>query len=204
MAEVPPTASEHPARWKFDYGIYHVETREAWRAWLAANHAIARGVWLASWRQRTGRPAVPYPEVVEEALCFGWIDSTTTILDNERGLQLLTPRKPRSTWTRLNRERVARLEAQGLMTEAGRRAIEVAKANGWWMIYDPVESLTEPDDLTAALDRSPRARRVWDSFPPSTRKMMLWWVVSASRPDTKARRVATIVAEAEAGRRARG
>lgn len=201
---VPSTASDHPATWKFGYPIHHAETAAAWRAWLAANHAAVRGVWLASWRRVTGRPAVPYPQVVEEALCFGWIDSTVNTLDDRRTLQLVTPRKPRSTWTRLNRERVARLEAQGRMTDAGRRAVEVAKANGWWTILDPVEDLIEPDDLAAALDEIPVARAGWDAIAPSARKTMLWWVISAARPDTRQRRIAEIVAEAQHGRRARG
>lgn len=204
MVTVPPSASEHPETWKFDYPIYHAETRGAWRAWLTANHDTARGVWLASWKPATGWPAVPYAEAVEEALCFGWIDSTANTLDDERRLQLMTPRKPRSTWTRLNRERVARMEAEGLMTDAGRRAVEVAQANGWWTIYDPVEDLLEPDELAAALDAAPQAREQWDAFPPSARKQMLWWVISAARPDTRSRRVAKIVADAEKGKRAQG
>lgn len=202
--KVPATASEHPASWKFDLPIYHPPDLAAWRAWLAANAEEARGVWVVSWRKASGRPAVPYEHLVEEALCFGWIDSTANVLDEERGLQLMTPRKAKSGWTRLNRERVAALEAQGRMTEAGRRAIQVAQANGWWTIYDPVEDLLEPDDLTAALDASPAARAAWDGFPPSARKQMLWWVVSAGRAPTRANRIATIVAEAEHGRRAAG
>jgi uncharacterized protein YdeI (YjbR/CyaY-like superfamily) len=201
VVEVPPTASDHPATWKFGYPIYHAETRAAWRAWLEEHHTTERGVWFGSWRRPTGRPAVPYVEVVEEALCFGWIDSTVNTLDDERGLQLVTPRRPRSTWTRTNRERVARLEAEGRMTDAGRHAVEVAKANGWWTIADAVEDLEEPADLVAALDAAPSARTTWDAFPPSHRKMMLWWVISAVRPETRARRITTIVAEAERGRR---
>jgi uncharacterized protein YdeI (YjbR/CyaY-like superfamily) len=204
VAEIPSTASDHPATWKFGFPIYHAETRDAWRAWLQAHHATARGVWLASWKRSTGRPAVPYAEVVEEALCFGWIDSTVNTLDAERGLQLLTPRRRRSSWTRLNRDRVERLESLGLMTEAGRRAVDAAKANGSWTLYDAIEDLLEPDDLTAALDRVPRARANWDAFPPSARKAMLWWVVSASGSDTRARRIATIASRAEQGRRVQG
>jgi uncharacterized protein YdeI (YjbR/CyaY-like superfamily) len=198
---VPPTASEHPATWKFGFPIYHAEEPDAWRAWLAANHATARGVWLASWKRPTGRPAVAYEDAVEEALCFGWIDSTVNTLDGDRGLQLMTPRKPRSSWTRRNRERVALLEAEGRMTEAGRRAVEVAKTNGWWLLYDSVEDLVEPHDLAAALEQAPQARTHWDAFPPSARKQMLWWVVSAAKPETRARRIATIVADAAQGRR---
>lgn len=204
MTQEPPSASDHPETWKFGYPIYHAESRAAVRAWLEQNHAAARGVWLATWRTSTGRPAVPYPDVVEEALCFGWIDSTVNILDEERGLQLLTPRKPRSTWTRLNRKRIAQLDAAGLMTDAGRRAVQVAKANGWWTIFDPVEDLQEPADLVTALDAVPQARMEWDAFPPSARKMMLWWVVSAAKPDTRARRITAIVAKAEQGQRAAG
>lgn len=198
------TASEHPATWRFGYPVHHAETRSAWRAWLEANHATAPGVWLVSWRRPTGRPAVPYPHVVEEALCFGWIDSTADTLDGERTLQLITPRKPKSTWTRLNRERVAAMEAAGLLTDAGRRAVEVAEANGWWTIYDPVEDLQEPDELRAALDAVPDARRQWDGFPPSARKAMLWWVISAVKPETRERRVTEIVSRAARGERAQG
>jgi uncharacterized protein YdeI (YjbR/CyaY-like superfamily) len=184
--------------------VYHAETRAQWRAWLEVNHASERGVWLCSWRSSTGRPACPYAEVVEEALCFGWIDSTVGTLDAERSLQLVTPRRPRSTWTRLNRRRVAELDAAGLLRDAGRRAVEVAQRNGWWTILDPVEDLEEPDDLAAALDEDGGARAAWDGFPPSARKQMLWWVISAGRPDTRARRIATIVEKAARGERAQG
>jgi uncharacterized protein YdeI (YjbR/CyaY-like superfamily) len=204
MTEVPATASDHPATWKFDFPIYHPPNLAAWRAWLTANHDTARGVWVASWRKTSGRDRVLYDGLVEEALCFGWIDSTVNILDDERGLQLMTPRKPTSGWSRLNKDRCAALRAQGRMTDAGRRAVEVAKANGRWTAYDAVEDMIEPDDLAEALDASPAARAAWDGFPPSARKQMLWWVVSAGKPATRARRITKIVSEAELGRRAAG
>jgi uncharacterized protein YdeI (YjbR/CyaY-like superfamily) len=159
---------------------------------------------VASWRKASGRSGVAYEDLVEEAICFGWIDSTVNILDDERALQLMTPRKPKSAWTRLNRQRAAAMEAEGRMADAGRRAVEAARANGWWTIYDSVEDLAEPDDLARALDACPTARTAWDGFPPSARKQMLWWVVSAGRPETRANRIARIVAEAEHGRRAAG
>jgi len=202
-SQIPPTSSEHPATWKFDLPVYHPPDLAAWRAWLEAHHA-GRGVWVASWRKASGRDAVPYEDLVEEAICFGWIDSTVNILDDDRGLQLMTPRKPKSGWTRLNRRRVAAMEAQGRMTPAGRRAVEAAKANGTWTIYDAVEDLLEPDDLMAALATSPPARTAWDGFPPSARKQMLWWIISAGRPETRAGRIARIVSQAELGRRAMG
>jgi uncharacterized protein YdeI (YjbR/CyaY-like superfamily) len=201
---VPPSASDHPETWKFGFAIFHAESREQWRAWLVHHHASTRGAWLCSWRTATGRSAVPYAEAVEEALCFGWIDSTAATLDDERRLQLMTPRKPKSTWTALNRERVARLEEQGLMTDAGRRVVEVAKGNGWWTILDPVERLEEPSELAAALDGVPEARGHWDRFPPSARKMMLWWVISAAKPETRDKRILDIVDKAARGERAQG
>jgi uncharacterized protein YdeI (YjbR/CyaY-like superfamily) len=202
--QVPPTSSEHPVTWKFDFPVYHPQDLAAWRAWLEAHHDAARGVWVASWRRASGRDPVSYEDLVEEAICFGWIDSTANILDGDRGLQLMTPRKPKSGWTRLNRRRVEAMEAQGRMTAAGRRAVDAAKANGWWTIYDAVEDLVEPQDLAAALAASPPARTAWNGFPPSARKQMLWWVISAGRPETRAKRIAQIVAQAELGRRAAG
>jgi uncharacterized protein YdeI (YjbR/CyaY-like superfamily) len=201
MKPVEPSASDHPDTWKFDYPIYHAETRAQWRAWLQLNHHEVRGVWLASWRD-ADRLRCPYPDAVEEAICFGWIDSTSSTLDEQRRLQLFTPRKPKSSWTRLNRRRVAEMERHGLMTDAGRAAVEVAKDNGWWTIYDPVEDLIEPDELRVALDADEEARANWDRFPPSARKQMLWWVVSAAKDDTRVRRIAQIVTRAARGERA--
>lgn len=195
MAEVPPSASRHPATWKFDFAVYHPRDLAAWRAWLAANHGTARGVWVASWRKPSGRDPVPYPDLVEEAICFGWIDSTVNILDDDRSLQLMTPRKARSGWTRLNRTRFADLEAQGRMTDAGRRAAEVARANGWWTIMDSVEDLVVPDDLAAALDAAPGARAAWDATTPSLRKQLLYPIATAAQPATRAKRIAKVVAD---------
>ena len=204
MLPAPPTSSDHPATWKFGYPIYHAETRGQWRSWLEANHEAAPGVWLCSWRAATGRSTCPYPELVEEAICFGWIDSTVNILDDDRGLQLLTPRRPKSPWTRLNRRRVADMEAAGLMADAGRRTAEIARANGWWTIFDSVEDLVEPDDLAIALDADAAARHAWNGFPPSARKAMLWWLISAAKADTQARRICSIVDKATRGERAQG
>lgn len=189
----PPSASELPATWKFDFPVYHPVDLMAWRAWLEVNHSTARGCWVASWRKASGRQPVPYPDLVEEALCWGWIDSTVNTFDEERGLQMMTPRKPKSTWTRLNRRRVADMEAQGRMSEAGRRAVEVAQANGWWTIYDAVEDLIEPPELAAALDADPAVRSAWDAMSPSARKQLLFTVISAAGADTRAKRIAKIV-----------
>jgi uncharacterized protein YdeI (YjbR/CyaY-like superfamily) len=199
-----PDAAPLPATWKFDYPVFHAESRDEWRAWLVENHEAQRGVWLCSWRTEAAGQRCPYPDAVEEAICFGWIDSTTTVFDETRGLQLYSKRKGKSSWTRLNRRRAAEMEAAGLMTDAGRAAIEVAKGNGWWTILDSVEDLEEGPELAAALDASPAARIAWDDFPPSARKQMLFWVVTAVQGQTRAQRIAAVVAGAADGRRARG
>jgi uncharacterized protein YdeI (YjbR/CyaY-like superfamily) len=180
----------------------HAETRAEWRAWLAEHHASSTGVQLVSWRSSTGRPAVGYVESVCEALCFGWVDSVARSLDDERTMQYFSPRKPRSGWARTNKARVEQLRADGLMTEAGERVIATAVANGAWSLLDDVENAIEPDDLRAALDARPDARRHWDAFPPSARKVMLGWLVQARTPGTRTKRVTAVVDGAAAGTRA--
>jgi uncharacterized protein YdeI (YjbR/CyaY-like superfamily) len=180
----------------------HLETREQWRVWLAEHHATASGVYLVSWRSGTGRPAVGYEDAVCEALCFGWVDSVARRLDEERGSQYFSPRKPRSGWARTNKARVERLRAEGRMTEAGERAIATAMANGAWTLLDDVENGVEPDDLRAALDARPEARRHWDGFPPSARKVMLEWLVQARTTATRDKRLAAVVGSAADGVRA--
>lgn len=130
------------------------------------------------------------------------IDSTVNRLDDERSLQLFAPRKPRGTWSASNKERVARLEAAGLLAPAGLAAVERAKENGSWNALDAVERLEEPPDLSAALDATPAAREQWNGFSPSSRKAILWWIVSAKRPETRAKRVEQTVRMAAQGLRA--
>ena len=167
----------------------HAETREAWRDWLAAHHETATGAWLVSWKKATGRPAVGYAASVEEALCVGWVDSTGRRLDDERAMLYFAPRKPSSGWSRPNKERVARLDAAGLMRPAGQAAIDAAKANGAWTLLDDVENLVVPDDLRAALDAYPAAAGHWEAFPRSAKRGILEWITQAKRPETRAKRV---------------
>jgi len=171
----------------------HPKTRAAWRRWLAANHDTAPGVWLVSYRRSTGKPAVPYEDIVEEALCFGWIDSRVVTLDEERSATMMTPRKPRSGWAASNKQRVARLIRDGLMTPAGLAKVEAARRDGSWSSLDRSESLTVPDDLAAAFRPRPKARAFFDAFSPASRKAIIWWVESAKRPETRARRIAETV-----------
>lgn len=169
--------------------VVHPKSRKGWRQWLSRNHARSSGVWLAAYRRETGRPRVEYEEAVEEALAFGWIDSKSVRLDDERSLLWMCPRKPSSGWSRSNKERVERLERAGLMTDAGRAAIEAAKRSGSWSLLDSVEALEEPHDLEAALNASPAARANFDAFPPSSKKLILTWIATAKREETRRRRV---------------
>jgi len=172
--------------------------RAGWRQWLETNHATARGVWLVMWRPMSGRSNLDYEAAVEEALCFGWVDSRGGAVDDERTKLYFAPRQPRSGWARPNKERVERLMAAGLMAPAGLAAIERARSNGSWTILDAVERLEVPDDLGRALDARPPAREHWDDFPRSARRALLEWIALARRDETRARR---IEATAEAGQR---
>ena len=176
--------------------------RAGWREWLIANHGSSNGVYLLSWRRGSGKASVPYDDAVEEALCVGWIDSTGRPLDEKRAIQWFSPRRARSGWARSNKERVARLEAAGLMLPAGFAAIEEAKRNGMWALVDDVENHVVPDDLAAALAAAPPARENWDAFSKSARRAMLEWVVQARRPETRAKRIAAIAEGAARGERA--
>jgi uncharacterized protein YdeI (YjbR/CyaY-like superfamily) len=180
----------------------HPASRAEWRAWLAAHHATSPGVWVVQWRTATGRPRVPYGDLVEEALCFGWIDGRAGRLDAERSMLMVTPRRPTSAWARSNKERVERLVAEGRMTDAGLRAVEIAKANGSWAMLDDVDALLVPDDLRAALAGNRQAQRHFDAFPPSAKKAILHWVKSAKRSETRQRRIAETVRLAADGLRA--
>src|SRR5512141_2550132 len=157
----------------------HADDRETWRAWLEANHATARGAWLVTWRARSGRDGLDYEAAIEEALCYGWVDSTGGRYDDDRGKLYFAPRKPRSVWAASNKARVERLMAEGRMTPAGLAVIERAKANGSWQLLDSVERLEVPDDLAAALYAHPPATVNFAAFPPSARKMLLGWIAQA-------------------------
>ena len=177
------------------------ETRAEWRAWLEQNHD-SKGAWLVSWKKATGRPFVPYTETVDEALCFGWIDSRRNKLDEERAMQLFTPRRPKSPWSRINKEKVARLSAQGLMAPAGMRMVETAKTNGSWTVADEIEEVFIPPDLADALAEDEGARGFFDRFPESAKKAILWWIKTAKRPETRAARIAETVSAAAQNRMA--
>ena len=179
------------------FDTIHVPSRAAWRAWLAEHHATSPGVWLIIHKKNSTEPGVSYDEAVEEALCFGWIDSKTTALDATRFKQVFTPRNPKSIWAKSNKERVTRLIEQGLMAPAGLAVIEVAKANGAWTAYDAVDELAMPEDFAASLRANPTAEAYWNGFSTSVKKGILYFIASAKRPETRARRIARTVELAE-------
>lgn len=176
-------------------------SRAELREWLTANAETSSAIDALIPRRGSSVPGPTYEELVEECLCFGWIDSTQRRHDDDTNAQMIAPRRPSSTWTGVNKARIERLSAQGLMAPSGLHAVEVAQANGSWTVLDSIERGEVPDDLTAALDASPAAREFFDAMPPGVRRQHVWHVVSAKRPETRARRVAEIVQGAAAGRR---
>jgi uncharacterized protein YdeI (YjbR/CyaY-like superfamily) len=168
----------------------HPETRAAWRAWLEAHHTRTEGVWLVSYKKATGKPRVEYDASVEEALCFGWIDSKANKLDDERSMLWFAPRKAGTGWSRPNKERIARMLAAGLMHASGLAKVEQAKADGSWNLLDGVEELEIPPDLRSALAAYPRAAACFEAFPRSAKRGILEWILTAKKPETRARRIA--------------
>jgi uncharacterized protein YdeI (YjbR/CyaY-like superfamily) len=150
-------------------------------------------------KKHTGLATVSYNDAVEEALCFGWIDTTLNPIDERFYKQLFTPRRPKSTWAASNKARVERLIAQGLMTAAGLATIEVAKQNGSWTSLDETEKLAPPRELTAALKKTAEAWTHWCAYTPSCQKQFLYWLANAKRDDTRNRRIAEIVGCAATG-----
>jgi len=176
---------------------FTAHSRQEWRDWLARNHASSPGVWLISFKKTSGKPRVSYEEAVEEALCFGWIDSKPNKLDDDRYKLAFTPRKPKSVWSKPNKERVERLIAEGLMQPAGQKAIDIAKENGSWTSLDAVEALIMPADLAAALAANPTASQFFSAFSKSVKKGIYYWIESAKRPETRQKRVDETVRLAE-------
>lgn len=184
---MPDPAAEH----------VHPDSLDEWHDWLRAHHADSDGVWLVFWRRESGRIPLDYDGAVREALCWGWVDATTRTIDDHRRGMWFTRRGRDSAWAASNKTRVTELVAQGRMQPAGQAVIDDAKERGLWTLLDDAEALIESAELAAALDASPAARTHWDAFPPGVRKAALTQLAHAKRPETKARRVATIVEKAE-------
>lgn len=157
------------------------------------NHQSRQSVWLIYYKIKSGKPTLKYDDAVDEALCFGWIDSKAKPIDDERFMQFFSKRKAKSVWSKINKERVGRLIAEGLMTDAGFECIEIAKQNGFWSILDTAESLEIPDDLEAEFQTIPDSKDYFLSLSRSDKRNILQWLVLARRIETRQKRISEIV-----------
>ncbi len=172
--------------------MFYLATPQEWRLWLQENHRSKQSVWLIHYNKKSGIPTISWSDAVDEALCFGWIDSTRKTLDHERYIQFFCKRKSKSVWSKINKAKVEQLIEAGRMSQAGYESIETAKQNGSWAILDEVETLEIPQDLAAAFNTQPGAQDFFLSLSKSVRKSILQWLVLAKRPDTRQKRICEI------------
>ncbi len=185
------------------YEKVEIASREQLHGWLLENHTRTESVWLVVYKKHVADKHVNHWDIVDEGLCFGWIDSRSAKLDENRSMLLFSPRKPKSAWSRINKDRLERLFAEGRMQPSGLRAIEIAKANGSWERIDQATTDEPPKDFLDALSASEAAIANWKTFPPSSRRAILEWILMAKKPETRANRIRETVEKAAAGIRAR-
>lgn len=181
---------------KNEVEIFYPRNREDWKNWLQENHLSKNSVWIVFYRKSSGKESLTWSESVEIALCFGWIDSKKIKIDDEKSHQFFSKRKAKSTWSKINKQKIVQLIERGEMREAGLKTIETAKQNGSWTVLDDVEELIVPEDLEDALGKYPNARENFENFSKSVRKMILYWVISAKRPETRQNRINEIAERA--------
>jgi uncharacterized protein YdeI (YjbR/CyaY-like superfamily) len=179
-------------------GLQRVDlpSRTAWRNWLMDHHTQTEAIWLVRYKKGHDKH-VPWPEIVDEALCFGWIDSLPRKLDEDRSLLLISPRKPKSAWSEINRKNAEDLIAAGLMMPSGLKMVELAKKSGRWDALKSSDALEMPDDLGKAFAKSKSARSNFDAFPKSVKKAILEWINAAKKQETRASRIAETVDKAK-------
>jgi uncharacterized protein YdeI (YjbR/CyaY-like superfamily) len=174
------------------------KSRAAWREWLEEHHASSQGIWLVFSKKHTGLPTLSYEDAVEEAICFGWIDSLMKSIDDRFHMQMFTPRKPKSAWSVTNKARLAKMMKAGTMRPAGLAAVAEAKKSGSWSAYAEVDKLTIPPELKRAFDANPDAKKNWPTYTSSAQRSFLHMVTNAKRPETRdkyVRRVIDLVAK---------
>lgn len=181
--------------------IFYPKTRDEWRSWLIENHANQNAVWVIFYKKGTEEPTITWRMAVDEALCFGWIDSVKKKRDDKSSIQFFSKRKPKSTWSKINKDIVVQLIEDGLMTEAGYRSIEITKENGSWNILDSVEALIVPEDLEQQFQKYPEAQLFYEGLSKSIKKMLLYWLISAKLPETRKKRLDEIVGQARVGKK---
>ena len=179
------------------YETFYPETPEQWSNWLVENHTRDNGIWLVQYNKKSGKPSVSWSEAVDEALCFGWIDSLKKKLDDESSIQYFGKRKPKSTWSKINKQKIEKLTAENRMFQSGLNCIIIAKENGSWEILDSIEELIIPEDLLLELSSRPNATEFFQNLSKSIKKMMLYWIISAKRPETRQKRILEIAESAE-------
>lgn len=167
-----------------------------WRQWLMENHHSKQSIWLIYHKKQTKKPSISWSEAVDEALCFGWIDSTAKSIDSETYKQFFCKRKPKSVWSKINKAKIERLLANDLIAPAGLASIDIAKQNGSWSILDDVEELKIPEDLATAFDAQPDALDFFLSLSKSVQKSILQGLVLLKRPETRQKRIVQIVERA--------
>lgn len=182
--------------------VFYAPDALTWRRWLETNHQVVQGVWLIIYKKESGIPSVYYPEAVDEALCFGWVDSLGNKRDEQSYYQYFSPRKPKSNWSGVNKAKVERLLLAGKMMPAGLKMVELAKRTGTWTALEDVENCVVPADLEAALALQPQALAHWQAFPPSAKRGILQWLSAAKQAATRERRIVEIVDKAAQNRRA--
>ena len=188
-----------------DLEILPFESAAAWEAWLGEHHETSPGVWLKIAKKASGVASVSYDEALDAALCHGWIDAKKRSFDDTFFLQKFTARRPRSVWSRRNREKAAQLIEAGRMRSAGLEQVELAKADGRWdAAYEGSASAAVPDDLRRALDRNPAAAEFFAALDRTNRYAVLWRIQTAKRPDTRARRIERLVQMLAEGRKLHG
>ena len=181
----------------------YFQNRAAWREWLSTNGTQNEAIWLVYDKGKKGNDALNYSAIVEEALCFGWIDSKPGKVDDKQTKIYMSPRKPKSMWSQLNKQRVEELRAAKKMTPAGEKAISMAQSNGSWDILNDSDALIIAPDLGAALAADPVAERHFTAFSASAKRGILYWIYSARRSVTRAQRIAVTVARAAENQRSR-
>ena len=179
--------------------VFYPKSATEWRTWLEQQHLLKSSVWVAFYSKASQKPSLTWSEAVDIALCYGWIDSKKVKIDHETSHQFFSKRKAKSTWSKINKDKVSKLIEAGLMAKAGLDSIEIAKQNGSWTILDQVEELIMPQDFEDALNARPGAREFYDSLSKSVRKMMLAWLVFAKRPETRQNRIDEIAELASKG-----
>jgi len=176
-----------------DFQILEAKNRKEWRNWLEKNHLTAPGIWLVYYKKGSGKPSVSYEEAVEEALSYGWIDSKVNSIDEKRYMQIFTPRKPGSIWSKSNKLRVEKIIEKGIITPAGLEKIEVAKRDGSWEFLDDIDNLVIPPDLKEALASNEFARENFEAYNESIKKQILYWIKTAKREVTRKNRIEKVV-----------